>query len=167
MRKIEIDESSFAYEVSRNVDYKECYEVGPFNQGISMKNCLELFFANPRWIDWLYKIRSVLVKPFGLSADTYYAEPNTDIKKGDKCGFLQVLEYTENEILLFGTDKHLEAWCSVYCKPSANGLYVIKCSTMVLYHNLLGKVYFTLIRPFHYLVVCSLLQRIQKKENLL
>ncbi|MFA6873452.1 MAG: DUF2867 domain-containing protein [Bacteroidaceae bacterium] len=162
LKKVDIAKDAFIYQASKEADYKECYETQLIKGNISMKKCLIAFFYNPKWVALLYKLRKILVRPFGLITDDNPTKINIDVQKGDKCSFFEVLERNETEIVLFGTDKHLEAWCAIQYDLYPDQHYVLRCSTLVKYHNRLGKVYFFLIRPFHYFVIRDLLNRICK-----
>ncbi len=159
LKQVKIAKGAFIYDPSRNSDYKECYQTELVRGAVSMKKCLAAFLYTPAWLSFLYKLRAVLVKPFGLKTEQV-VNKNTDVQKGDRFAFFEVLERNDTEILLYGTDKHLEAWCAIEYELCPEDSYVVRCSTVVKYHNLLGKIYFFIIRPFHYFVIRALLNRV-------
>ena len=157
MEKVDIAECSFIYDVSQEANYTECYQSKVNNGKITLESCLLSLLYKPQWVKILYKLRNVLVKPFGLKATTgSNATPN--VQKGDKFVFFNVLERNEREILLFANDKHLEAWFSIQYDVNQD-CSVVTFATVFKYHNLMGRIYFIIIKPFHYLIIRDLLSR--------
>ncbi|WP_321424186.1 DUF2867 domain-containing protein [uncultured Bacteroides sp.] len=158
MEKVDIAERSFIYDVCRKADYVECYQSKANKGTITLELCLSSFLVEPKWVTFLYKLRNTLVKPFGLETTTELnIDPNA--QKGHNFGFFKVLERSEQEILLFANDKHLEAWFSLQHEANQE-ISVVKFATVVRFHNLMGKIYFSIIRPFHYLIIRNMLARV-------
>ena len=102
-------------------------------------------FTLPGWIQALLKLRQVLiVKPFGL-------------KTGDH--EIPVIDKNEHEVVVGEDDKHLYFRISVMKKKTSRGTGVC-LTTIVKFNNLLGKIYFFFIKPFHKQVVKSLLKKV-------
>ncbi|WP_370516693.1 DUF2867 domain-containing protein [Sporomusa sp. KB1] len=67
-----------------------------------------------------------------------------------------VLKRTVNEIVMEKNDKHLNYRLSIFLAQNDSKVYVI---TIIKYHNLGGRSYFGLIKPFHQLIVYSLVKK--------
>ena len=83
------------------------------------------------------------MKPFGIEGG--------DILKSEDEDYLKdyIIEDTENEAIMRKDDKHLLFYVSI-AKIENN---LIDVTTVVQYHNALGKVYFFFIKPFHKMIV--------------
>lgn len=119
----------------------------------------------PAWITFLFKLRNVLVKPFGLrggGSDTdQFAEA---IHGGTDYGIMSVTDKTDKETVLCLNDKHLQAYLSVYVESSAQATRQrVVVTTLVKFHKWFGKLYFYSIYPFHGLIVKAQLKRILRK----
>lgn len=67
---------------------------------------------------------------------------------GKKVGLFTLYDIQENEIIAGEKDKHLD-----FCISFKKEHDVVILSTYVCYHNMLGKIYMNLIKPFHKLLV--------------
>ena len=113
---------------------------------------------NPGWVKCLVVLRNILVKPFNLQTGTEKSAIIT-ISKGSKASIFKVLEMNDDELLLYYEDKHLDACFSIML----NRLHhqnEITASTTVYFHNNLGRIYFFFIKPFHILIIKSMLIRV-------
>jgi len=151
MEKINIAEQSFIYGFSLSADYSECYQMATNKKSVTLESCLSSFSFRPKWVDFLFKLRNILVKPFNLDTSTDEVT-NNNPEKGEKLGFFDVLERSETEILLNANDKHLEGWFSLQYETDKDK-HTVKIVTVVKFHNLMGKIYFYTIKPFHYLII--------------
>ncbi len=151
---------SFIYGFSLSADYSECYQMSTDKKSITLESCLSSFSFQPKWADFLYKLRNILVKPFGLETSTDEVT-NINPQKGEKLGFFDVLERNEAEILMYANDKHLEGWFSLQYEPDGKN-NIVRFVTVVTFHNLMGRIYFYTIKPFHYLIVRDMLSRMCK-----
>lgn len=107
---------------------------------------IAMFSRYPRWVAILFKLRNILVKSFGL--ETGQLDITSLIK-----------EKTEQEIVIGQDDKHLEFYVAIQVIPAQENTQIIEVSTIVKYHNTLGRIYFFFIRPFHRVIVPALLKR--------
>lgn len=104
----------------------------------------KVFSYSPGWLVFLFKLRAVLVKPFGidngkdLNADGY------------------IIEDTECEAVMRKDDKHLLFYVSI-AKIEDNR---VEATTVVKFHNAVGKVYFFFIKPFHKVIVPHVVKNI-------
>lgn len=130
-------------------------------KGILPDDIMVGFWTNsPDWITALFKLRNFLVKFVGLKGDN-----ENDLEKFESCirngkshGIASVPAKNETETVLFLTDKHLDAYMSVYIEKKDN-YTEISLATLVLFKNKLGRIYFFFIKPFHNIVVKSMLKR--------
>ena len=145
------------------IHYSDCF-TGEFraNQDIQVETVARYFLNyNPTWLTWLMTLRNWLVKPFGLQTGDD-SSPVLAITKGEKASFFDVLEVSDEEILLYANDKHLSA-CFLVILSGLHHQYEITFSTTVHYHNNLGRIYFFFVKPFHILIIKAMLIRIIKK----
>lgn len=70
----------------------------------------------PFWVSVLFKLKNILVSPFGLDTKTNNGQID-DIKKmilnGGKAGLISMAKKSECETVLLLSDKHLNAYMSV------------------------------------------------------
>lgn len=97
----------------------------------------KIFTYSPAWLNFLFKLRAILVKPFGLTG-------GEGLKPDD-----YIIEDTAQEAVMMKDDKHLLFY--VYIAKVENNQ--VEVTTVVKYHNTLGKVYFFFIKPFHKIIV--------------
>ena len=118
----------------------------------------------PHWVNVLFKLRNFLVKFVGLkgSENDKLKELEKCIRTGETFGFVSVPAKNSNETVLLLTDKHLDAYLSVHVE-SKEKHKTVSLITLVHFKNKLGRVYFFIIRPFHCLIVKSLLKRLVNK----
>ena len=110
----------------------------------------EMFCNFPKPVNWLFKLRNAIVKPFGLQGGG---------------GFRKLIsERSDEEIILSKDDKHLCFWVGIYCSRPINGWQEASVTTVVKYNNLLGRIYFIGIWMFHKLLVKSLFRKAIKSR---
>jgi hypothetical protein len=120
----------------------------------------------PGWVNALFKLRNLLVRPFGL--ETGESEGRSEqlkvmIRAGNGSnGLMTISTKSETETVVLLGDKHLDAYMSVYV-AGKDKLQTVMAITLVRYHNSLGKIYFFFIRPFHKIIVKSMLKNILNK----
>lgn len=118
------------------------------------------FTSSPKWVEHLFHLRNTLVGVLGLKTpddnqDSQKALENFRCEVGDQVGFFKVFKKTENEIILGANDSHLDFRVSILNDSNNKDLYF---STTVTYHNRLGRLYFWFVKPFHKLIVPSMLE---------
>lgn len=151
-----IPENSLALSFFNSYDYCDSYKV-KIDKDISVDGATTKIFAARSWVDYLMTIRNKIVKVFGLRTDVtvnildYYPV-------GSKAVMFNVVERTENEILMSEKDKHLDFAVSVLLDKHSEGIFV-NVTTIVKYNKLLGRVYFTFVKPFHRYIVKSSVKR--------
>ena len=108
-----------------------------------------LFSGGPRWLGWLMALRNRVVARLGLRVVADGARPGLPF---------EVRGRSPDELLLGEDDSHLDFRVSVLRHDG--GMVV---ATAVRQHNRLGRAYFALVRPFHRVVVRSLLVRLRER----
>lgn len=108
-----------------------------------------LFIRTPWWVDSLMKLRNMLVKPLGLKGGEF-KEHLAEM----------VLCQNESEIVWGMNDKHLCFYVSIGCSEWVENRQTASITTIVKYNNFVGKAYFFLIKPFHRIIIKSILKRI-------
>ncbi|MBN2348642.1 MAG: DUF2867 domain-containing protein [Bacteroidales bacterium] len=121
-------------------------------------------FQTPPWADTLMRVRNSLVKFIGLEGggykkDTYIAD---HYPVGSRAVYFTVIDRNENEIVMAENDKHLNFRVSVLINRDGHET-TINLTTIVKYNNFLGRLYFFPVKPFHRIIIISLLKRLLKK----
>lgn len=120
----------------------------------------------PWWILFLYRIRAFLVSVLGLvkheTPDVLPSIRPEDLSftPGENASFFIVTLAKENVYWISETpeDKHLKAFFGVVAEAMSNQVTRFHVFTSVKYIHWTGPIYFTIIRPFHHLVVSSMMR---------
>ncbi len=114
----------------------------------------------PEWVNKLFKLRNTLVKPFGLKTDNQRRDAilKDCIVTGSSYEMISIPDKSEEETILKLSDKHLDAYISVYLEDMGTDRKRVTATTLVHFHNTLGYAYFYAICPFHHLIVRSMLK---------
>lgn len=104
-----------------------------------------MFIQLPPFVLQMLKLRDTLVKPLKLKTGATFRD--------------RVIERDEEEIIIGAQDKHLSFWVSVYCTKPNNSPQTAAATTVVKYHNFMGKCYFAVIILFHKLTVRRLFRK--------
>ncbi|XXJ21629.1 DUF2867 domain-containing protein [Desulfovibrio caledoniensis] len=124
----------------------------------------------PGWMAFLWRVRVWLLRVLGQGdravpvRQRWTAEtlPRT---AGEKVGFFSVVRSDgETHWIVEGRESHLEAAMAVCATCLPNGRKRFHVVTVVRYHNLAGRVYFNVIRPFHHLVVLAAMRSVIGRE---
>ena len=106
----------------------------------------------PAWIDRLMRARDAAVGLFGLKTDSARAVPDR-FEPGASVGLFQVFARTDDEILFGADDSHLDFRLSCLTRDGA-----VTMTTIVRFHGIRGRAYFTVVRPFHERIVPAMLR---------
>lgn len=128
------------------VDYIDSYSVDlcgkqPITAGEFFDSALNHL---PLWVNWLMKLRNILVKPLGLDTGGSFSDT--------------VIDRNEGEVIFGMPDKHLTFHASIWCGQHQNDRQEIGITTVVKYNNTIGRIYFFVIRPFHGMIIRSILR---------
>jgi len=140
------------------------------NKQVTIVELTQAFFtASPKWVDRLFQLRNDIVSLIGLKTSPNSLKKSfipSSFEVNDSVGFFKILKKTEHEIIFGEDDKHLNFKVSLFQESSTHVIQRFTCTTIVKYHNWFGRLYFFCIKPFHKLIVPSIMkQMIKKVEN--
>jgi hypothetical protein len=113
-----------------------------------------MFGRRPRWIETLMSLRNYLVRPFGLKT-----EASGVTTPAGAVGIFPILSEAPARLVAGFDDKHLDFRVVVDVAKSGPG-QCVTATTLVLTHNLLGRIYLAIILPFHRVIVRTLLRQV-------
>ena len=134
-----------------HIDYLDIYEIEK-DTDKSAEEVSKEIMRLPKWVDSLFKLRNALVRVFGLKVDKQNEGEET---------FFTLIKKNDNEIIMGEDDKHLNFRASIMVDKSRNTISLI---TLVHFNNLWGKIYFLPVKPFHKIIMKSLLKRHLKSD---
>jgi hypothetical protein len=146
--------------VLAGADFGDSYRIAVTGQNLSpVEAARRAVYGAPSWINTLLRLRTILVKPFGL-------KPGMDPARGKEgpknIGIFPVLESQPSRLVLGLNDKHLDFRLLVDVEEKGNGRQFVTASTMVKTHNLLGRVYLACVKPFHRVIVPTMLRQVSR-----
>ncbi len=113
----------------------------------------------PGWLTMLYRVRGGFVRLLGMRQEGVPRAPHMDaaavpMTVGAGASFFTV-RLAEDGVYWVASagDRHLDATLGVVAEPLSGRQQRFHVLTVVHYRNWAGPVYFTVIRPFHHLVV--------------
>jgi hypothetical protein len=110
------------------------------------------------WFRALLRLRDMLVAGFGIKTSRQLRDAPVD-NAAPRIFIFRVYAAYVDEMILGEDDKHLDFRASVRLHGKSALAKEIVLTTVVHCHNLLGRCYIAMIRPFHRLVVRSMLRR--------
>ncbi len=119
-----------------------------------------VFATTPAWIVALLRLRNTLVRPFGLhtAPPTPTTTMSTSLQPGAVIGLFRVFARSDTEIILGDDDRHLDFRVGILRQVNGDRTVVV-VSTIVSFHNWLGRLYFMPVQSFHRLIVPALMRR--------
>lgn len=118
---------------------------------------------SPVWVKALFGVRMVLAKALrldmvGVPLHDRLTPDTVSFTPGDQVSFFTVIRGEEHHYLLLGVDdNHLTAQLAIIVADDATPVREYKVVTLVQYKRAAGKFYYNLIRPFHHLVVRTMI----------
>jgi hypothetical protein len=109
---------------------------------------------SPRWVETLVFLRNALVAPFGLKTSGM-----SKVAPREMIGIFPVLDEAPDRLVAGFDDRHLDFRVVVDVATSGERRQVT-ATTLVLTHNLLGRIYLAIILPFHRLIVPAMLRQV-------
>lgn len=142
--KIDLPEGSRLHAFRVLGDFVDCYSVA---SDLAARPAGDIIGDFPGWVRGLLRVRSILVAPFGLSADG----PESDNRIGPF-----PVEYEDAEQVIAGfDDRHLNFRVGVMAQGGQ-----VSLATWVDPHNLGGRLYLGAIMPFHVAIAHNALARV-------
>ncbi len=126
----------------------------------------------PWWMVSLYRIREIIVGVLGLvrheKPETLPLPENLSFEPGENASFFIVRAAKEDTYWVSETpeDKHLKAFLGVVAENLSHDRTRFHVFTVVKYLHWTGPVYFNLIRPFHHIVVWTMMKAGTKKRKI-
>ncbi len=105
--------------------------------------------AVPPWVRALTGVRTVLVRPLGL--------------RTGPAGLFPVRSSAADTVVCGVDDRHLDFRLVLHVRPAVAG-HELVAVTVVRRHDLLGRAYFALVRPFHARVVPGMLRCLVERQ---
>lgn len=148
-------------------DYLDSYSAKVSLQNIQSIDVVKAFFqSSPKWIDHLFHLRNRIVRIFGLkTGDEPHSRQelldNFNGQPGEVLGLFRVYQAYEQEMILGEDDRHLNFKISFHILNMENSTFCeseLTFTTIVEFHNAMGKFYFWVIKPFHKIIVGSMLR---------
>jgi hypothetical protein len=151
-----IPESSIILKNFGKVDYCDSYQVSK-NTEDNIDKITTDFFCFPKWVDFLLRFRNLIVGVFRLKNE--YEKCVSDYYPiGSKAVMFTVIDRNDHEIVMAENDKHLNFRLSVQFERTETQTF-ININTIVKFNNLFGKLYFFPVKPFHKIIIKSLLNK--------
>ena len=123
---------------------------------------LAIFAHHPRWMRWLLVVRNRLASLAGLdapqAAEVLQTRRQDRYAVGETIGVWPIFALTEDEIIAGRDNTHLDFRVSVLRQRDGTGCKVV-VSTVCAAHNRAGRLYLTLVVPFHRRGVRMLMER--------
>ena len=155
MKVQEVDPKVDSGALLAGAQFVDAYSIAIEGAALDAWRAAEKMLARaPRWIEVLLALRNFLVAPFGLKTSAP-DEPGAR----DTIGIFPVVDQTPDRLVAGFNDKHLDFRLVVDVAGIGHSQRVT-ASTLVLTHNLLGRTYLAMIRPFHRLVVPAMLRQV-------
>jgi hypothetical protein len=131
--------------------FGDAFRIAVKNDALSARRAAErMFTRQPGWISGLMKLRNFVVAPLGLKTPTH-----TQTIVADSIGPFPVISETPQRLVAGFDDKHLDFRVIVDVAGRE-----ITATTLVMTHNLLGRVYLATIMPFHRIIVPAMLRQV-------
>lgn len=168
LRKSEIPKISKLVHILSSADFIESFhsQVETFGAIDATFAFKQLFESPPGFVFVIMKIRDFIFRVFGLK-NTKFASPvdfvDVPVSRQEPITSDMVLGFQSPEEVVWGIrDRHLDFGISVFvqCHENEAGNFDshIFLSTAVKYKNTFGRVYFTLIRGIHTVVVKAMMR---------
>lgn len=133
---------------------------------ITIEDVGKAFFSSvPKWIEVLLNLRNKIVGLFGLKTgkleqDRQQMLNDFKCEPGERLGLFRVFSKSNNELILGEDDKHLDFKVSLLLEKNNLSENVLIVSTVVIFHNWFGRLYFLPVKPFHRLIVPAMLKEV-------
>jgi Protein of unknown function (DUF2867) len=171
-----IPENSLLNQLYKNYNYTDSFQglVTNKQKKLNPEGIAKSFFLSaPTWVSRLFWMRNKIAAFFGLKTSNAKYDLQKILRsfngeKDQHVGLFRVFDKSENEIILGEDDKHLNFRVSLYLDRSKNDgpKTNLTISTIVVFNNWFGRLYFFIVRPFHRLIVPEMLKgMIRQLEN--
>ena len=155
MKVHEVEPDVDADALLAGAQFVDAFRITVDDNALDARRAAERMLARgPLWVETLITVRNRVVAPFGLKTPA-----PTRTSTADTIGIFPVLSETPSRVVAGLNDTHLDfrLVVDVVAEPSGRR---VTATTLVLTHNLLGRVYLRIILPFHRLIARTLLRQI-------
>ncbi len=170
MRNIQIIEESIPRNDQIFISFGKVNYKDSFCLSLETKNRFDVDFiilkiikSLPKWFMFLLNLRNAIVSIFGLKTgkieDIYDNLDNLDFKQDQSIGEIFIILKENHHLITELKDKHLDFRFSILIREE-EGITKVSLRTIVKINNILGKIYFFLITPFHRLIIPKILKRL-------
>jgi len=161
------ERSIISAELGDSIDYMDSFAVEIENIDRDSVDYLAtlMFTSMPNWINRLMRLRNLIVKPFGINTEKgsiQRFDKSISYSTGDKLAIFLVYNRTDEELIMGDDDKHLNYRVSVFADESDHSVYL---TTVVHFCNGWGRFYFSIVRPFHTMIVKACLANFRNQYN--
>ncbi|MDP3150501.1 MAG: DUF2867 domain-containing protein [Ignavibacteria bacterium] len=171
INKTSLPGNSFLSIFQHQYHYVDSYSVIFESKGkeITVEDIGKAFFSSsPTWINLLLELRNKIVRLFGLKtgATGKYSRQMIDEFKyepGERFGLFKVFSKSNNELILGEDDKHLNFKVSLLLDKKVTGENILVVSTVVIFNNWFGRLYFLPVKPFHKLIVPAMVKSVVRQ----
>ena len=165
VEKVDIPSGAMRNYEFRPLDYADAFRIKlGTDSDLSMTELAHQVFGKsesyPIYVRFLLWLRDLLVKPFGLLTA---GDIEKTLDNDEWIGFFRVYQNSENEIIIGGDDRHLDVRVSLL-RTMNDKTSFLTISTFVRLNNLLGKIYFAVIRHFHRIIVPDTIKKALGKQ---
>jgi hypothetical protein len=147
----------------RRIDFVDAYELRLSKPEIQTSDAYVVIFCYPpTWVQVLMNLRGYIAIRLGLTHpfDTFEIAPDEypKVVTGARVGSFTVQSVDPSELIVGDDDKHLNFRISTM-KTEREGQFYITVSTAVEIHNMLGRAYMFVVKPFHRFLAPYMLRR--------
>jgi len=142
-------------------DLLDAYAISlPANASRDIQRLARSLVGKPApWISMLMRLRDGIVAKFGVKTSKQIRAQGAKSAAG-QINFFTVRSISPTEVIFGEDDSHLDFRSSVLVRDMGNGAARELVSTTVVHcHNMTGRAYLAVIKPFHHLIVRSNLRR--------
>jgi hypothetical protein len=165
-RSNKLPQTSIANQVKMRIDYWDvCTKTftAPCQVPVEMA-VKQFFFSIPRWALWLLSFREFISKRLGLKTAAGRESTLRQIERfrghiGDRIALFEVWHRDAKEIVTGQRDKHLD-FVLCFRLDSNESKHTLQLLTAVQINSLLGRIYFSITKPIHRMLMPAIAKRI-------
>ncbi len=138
-----------------NANFADCYQLELEGQNLDAESATRRVMGrNPVWIARLMRLRNLIVAPLGLKA-----APDERLGADRSIGTFPQVSKSQNRVVLGLDDRHLDFRVVVDVVNCEGGRQLVSATTYVKTHNALGWFYLAVVKPFHTIIVPTMLDQ--------
>jgi hypothetical protein len=157
----DVPADSAVHAMRPQADYWDAYEIAcPDDLPTALEAYLTFTARTPAWIAKLMAVRNAAVRLVGLKdvgalERVPPASAAGTLGPGDRVGIFTIRSVRDEEVVLEIVDSHLDVVVSIYRHGDSPAR--LTTSTLVFYHNAVGRLYMLPVAPMHRIVVRSIM----------